>query len=184
MRDSRRGWFVASCLLLAGGLLAACTTTQLPLPTVSGSAVPSRFPVSPTPSVEALRPAPHPSVRCGLPTAAARQVVLRASDGVQLDATITGTGNRGVVLVPELGRQNLCGWWDYASFLAGRGYQTVLFDHRCTGYSGCPVGGSAAVGLIADIEAATAALRAAGASRVVLVGASQGAAEVLIAGAL
>ncbi|MBO0869579.1 MAG: hypothetical protein J2P15_13535 [Micromonosporaceae bacterium] len=184
MRHSWSGFSAVSCLLLAGTLLAACTTAQLPLPTGSGSPDPSHPPVSPTPSVEALRPAPHPSVRCGMPTAPARQVVLRASDGVQLDATIAGTGSRGVVLVPELGRQSLCGWWDYATFLAGRGYQVLLFDHRCTGYSGCPVGGSAAVGLVTDIEAATAALRAAGASRIALVGASQGGAEVLIAGAL
>jgi pimeloyl-ACP methyl ester carboxylesterase len=184
MRSSWRRPILAACLLVAGGPLASCTTSQPPLPTVSGPAVPSQPVASPTLSVEALRPAPHPSVRCGLPAAAGRQVVLRASDGVQLDATITGTGTRGVLLVPELGRQNLCGWWDYAAFLAGRGYLVLLFDHRCTGYSGCPVGGSAAAGLMADIDAATAALRAAGARRVTLVGASQGGAEVLIAGAL
>jgi pimeloyl-ACP methyl ester carboxylesterase len=105
---------------------------------------------------------------------------VRAADGVRLAAATTGAGERGVVLIPELGRRGKCGWWDFAAYLAARGYRVLLFDHRCTGESACapgPAGG----GLMSDIRGAVAGLRQQGAARIALVGASQGGSEALIA---
>ena len=99
-----------------------------------------------------------------------------------LAAYEVGTGPRGVVLVPELGSRNLCGWWTYATVLARQGIRVLLFDHQCAGESTCAAHEDAN-GLIDDIEAATAALAKDGAHRIALVGASQGGSEVVIAGA-
>jgi pimeloyl-ACP methyl ester carboxylesterase len=100
--------------------------------------------------------------------------------GAVLDAYEMGGGPRGVVLVPELGRQGMCGWWSYAGYLARAGFRVLGFDHRCTGASTCP---DPNPDLLGDIDAATRTVVADGAGRVVLVGASQGGAEVVIAGA-
>jgi pimeloyl-ACP methyl ester carboxylesterase len=113
-----------------------------------------------------------------------RPIGLRTSDGVQLAAAEAGAGARGVVLVHELGRQGMCGWWDYAAYLSTRGFHVLLFDHRCVGDSGCPAGGNDRNGLMSDIDTAGRFLRVHGARKLVLIGASQGASEVLIAGAI
>jgi pimeloyl-ACP methyl ester carboxylesterase len=117
---------------------------------------------------------------CGPPKAPGRLIRIRAADGVQLAAIEAGAGKRGVVLIPELGAAGKCGWWDYAAYLAAHGYHVLAFDHRCTGESACP-SGTAATDLISDIHGAITRLREAGAARVVLMGASRGGAEALIA---
>lgn len=119
--------------------------------------------------------------QCGPPDAPARPVTLHAAGGARLAAVEAGTGPRGVVLVPELGPAGKCGWWTYAAYLAARGYRVLLFDHRCAGESSCPAG-AAGADLMADIRSAVSRLRRDGAARVVLMGASQGGSEVLIAG--
>jgi dienelactone hydrolase len=125
----------------------------------------------------------QPAQRCGAPLTPARLVAPRTSDGVVLAAAEVGTGSRGVLLVPELGNSVLCGWWQYAVYLAGQGFHVLLFDQRCTGHSACPMSTGTDDDLILDIFAALTTLHADGAGRVVLVGASRGAAEVLISGA-
>jgi pimeloyl-ACP methyl ester carboxylesterase len=117
---------------------------------------------------------------CGPPAAPGRLIRIRAADGVQLTAIEAGAGERGVLLIPELGAAGKCGWWDYATYLAAHGYHVLAFDHRCTGESGCP-SGTAATDLIPDVRGAITRLRQAGATRVVLMGASRGGAEALIA---
>ncbi len=112
--------------------------------------------------------------------AASRLVTIRTGDGVRLAAFVAGTGSRGVLLVPEAGSAGACGWWPYAAYLASRGFRVLAFDHRCQGTSECPADGP---GLLADIATAARVLRVAGASRVALLGASQGGSEVLIAAA-
>ena len=82
----------------------------------------------------------------------------------------------------ESGPAGKCGWWEFAAYLAARGYRVLLFDHRCTGQSACGPG-AAGTGLMSDIRAAVARLHQDGAARVALVGASQGGSEALIAGA-
>ena len=121
---------------------------------------------------------------CGPPNAPGRLTTIRASDGVRLAAIEAGAGERGVVLIPELGAAGKCGWWDYAAFLAARGFRVVLFDHRCTGKSSCPPSGAAPTGLTSDIQGAVTRLRQQGATAIALLGASQGGAEALIAATL
>src|SRR5215475_15792171 len=96
---------------------------------------------------------------CGPPNAPGRLTTIRASDGVRLAAIEAGSGERGVVLIPELGPTGKCGWWDYAAYLAARGFRVVLFDHRCTGESSCPPNGTAPTGLTSDIQGAVIRLR-------------------------
>lgn len=107
-------------------------------------------------------------------------MTLTTAGGVKLAAIETGAGPRGIVLVPELGPSNGCGWWQYATYLADRGYRVLTFDHACRGDSGCPANREPDV--MADITAAANRLHADGAAKVVLMGASRGAAEVVIAG--
>src|SRR5512146_548316 len=117
---------------------------------------------------------------CGPPDAPGRLTAIRASDGVRLAAIEAGSGERGVVLIPELGGRGKCGWWDYATYLAARGFRVILFDHRCTGESSCPPAGTAPTGLTSDIQGAVTRLRQQGATAIALLGASQGGAEALI----
>ena len=121
---------------------------------------------------------------CGPPNAPGRLTTIRASDGVRLAAIEAGSGERGVVLIPELGATGKCGWWDYAAYLAARGFRVVLFDHRCTGESSCPPTGTAPTGLTSDIQGAVIRLRQRGATAIALLGASQGGAEALITATL
>jgi pimeloyl-ACP methyl ester carboxylesterase len=125
----------------------------------------------------------QPAQRCGAPDTTARLVAPRTADGTVLAAAEVGRGPRGVLLVPELGASALCGWWQYAAYLAAQGFHVLLFDQRCTGDSGCPAGTSGPDALIQDVVAATRTLHVDGAGRIVLVGASRGAAEVIVAGA-
>ncbi|SEL98574.1 alpha/beta hydrolase [Streptacidiphilus jiangxiensis] len=108
--------------------------------------------------------------------AAVRALTLRTADGVRLAALEAGSGPRGVVLVPESGGRGKCGWLPYAGVLAGLGYRVLLFDGRCQGESDCPASGGDPD---ADVAAALAALRRAGATREALLGASAGGAEAL-----
>ena len=121
---------------------------------------------------------------CGPPNAPGRLTTIHASDGVRLAAIEAGSGERGVVLIPELGATGKCGWWDYAAYLAARGFRVVLFDHRCTGESSCPPSGTAPAGLTSDIQGAVIRLRQQGATAIALLGASQGGAEALITATL
>ena len=121
---------------------------------------------------------------CGPPNAPGHLTTIRASDGVRLAAIEAGSGERGVVLIPELGAAGKCGWWDYAAYLAARGFRVVLFDHRCTGASNCPPSGTAPTGLTSDIQGAVIRLRQQGARAIALLGASQGGAEALITATL
>ena len=117
---------------------------------------------------------------CGPPDAPGQLITVRAADGVRLAAVAAGAGERGVVLIPELGQLGKCGWWDFAAYLAARGYRVLLFDHRCTGESACAPGPGGG-GLMSDIRGTVTRLRQEGAARIALVGASQGGSEALIA---
>lgn len=134
-------------------------------------------PASPTPPPSAI------AQLCGPPNGPGRMVTFRAADGARLAGIEAGSGRRGVVLVPELGSSVECGWWPFAVRLATRGFHVLLFDHRCTGASACPAG-NAGSNLMSDIRGAVTRLHRDGATKVALIGASQGASEVLIAGTL
>jgi pimeloyl-ACP methyl ester carboxylesterase len=171
----RQGAKTAATVLLIAALMAGCGQ-----PAGANAARPSpsatpRIPATPT----SLSPVTDP---CEPRDAPERPITIRAADGVRLAAATAGTGQRGVVLIPELGQAVMCGWWDYGAYLSRSGYRVLMFDHRCTGESACPAG-AASQDLMADIRGATAWIRRAGAVTVVLVGASQGASEAVIAAA-
>lgn len=169
-----RAAVVARTAVLVAALFASGCGQRSRNPPGPSAAVP----VSPT--VASLSPSPIVA-RCGPPDAPAWTFAIRTADGVQLATAEAGTGVHGVVLIHELGSRGLCGWWDYAAYLSGRGFHVLLFDHRCTGQSACPTGGSQGNGLMADIAAAIGQLRTDGAAKIVLLGGSQGASEALIA---
>lgn len=168
-------------LLVAAG----CT------PSPGGGSISAPQTPQPPPTAQSTPTAPSAAERCGGSTAASTALRIaspdtasggRSAGSAVLAAYEVGSGPRGVVLVPELGRRNLCGWWTYAVYLASHGLRVLIFDHQCTGQSTCPATSSANA-LVEDITAAAAALHRDGAQRTVLIGASQGGAEVLIAAA-
>ena len=159
--------------MLATGCAAGSSTSR-------GSSTSDKPSISP-PARSPSAAVPAVARICGPPNAPGRLITLRAADGVRLAGITTGTGPRGVVLIPELGVEGKCGWWEFAALLAAQGYRVVTFDHRCTGQSACAAG-SAGSDLMSDIRGAVTWLRQHGAARVALVGASQGASEALIAG--
>src|SRR5262245_14976358 len=118
--------------------------------------------------------------RCGPPDAAASLVHFRAADGTRLDGALVGSGRAGVVLLHEY-PNNLCGFWPYAVYLAGKGLRVLDIDLRCFGESACP--SNAKGGVVDDVAGAVAELRRRGAGSVALVGASAGASTALVAGA-
>src|SRR6266571_2112715 len=120
------------------------------------------------------------SARCGPPVAAASLIHFRATDGTRLDGALVGSGRTGVVLLHEY-PNNLCGFWPYAVYLAGKGLRVLDIDVRCFGESACPSNAKGSV--LDDVAGAVAELRRRGASSVALVGASAGASTALIAGA-
>jgi dienelactone hydrolase len=103
-------------------------------------------------------------------------VHLTASDGARIYGVEVGSGTTGVVL----GHQFLsdhCEWMDFARELARSGYRALAIDFRGNGLSH----GSNGPQLDRDIAAAVARLRADGAMRIKLVGASMGGTAVLVA---
>jgi pimeloyl-ACP methyl ester carboxylesterase len=122
----------------------------------------------------------QPAERCGAPDNPAKLVRLKTSDGLTLDGVSVGKGDLGVVLLHEY-PSDLCDWWSYANYLAGRGMRALAIDMRCLGESECGTRGKA--GAVADVRAAIDELRREGAKRVAIVGASYGGAIAVVAGA-
>jgi alpha-beta hydrolase superfamily lysophospholipase len=171
-------WLAAVALLAISACASASGPAGSPAASPARTAASSRdgsAPASATPAGAAAL--------CGGPAAPSRLVTLRTGDGVRLAGFEAGAGSRGVVLVPEAGAAaDKCGWWPYAAYLARRGFHVLAFDHRCQGASDCPAGDPSQK-LLTDIAAAVRTLRAAGAGRIALLGASQGGSEALIAAA-
>jgi hypothetical protein len=110
-----------------------------------------------------LVPLAQPSSRCGAPEVKATVLRFPAPDGTQLDGVLVG-------------------FWPYAIYLSKRGLQALAIDLRCYGESACPQADDAKSRVVDDVAGAVAALRAHGAKRVALVGASLGASTALLAG--
>jgi pimeloyl-ACP methyl ester carboxylesterase len=120
--------------------------------------------------------APAPVQRCGKSgNDPVTKVVVTTADGVHLAGARFGTGKRGVLLLPQRGA-DLCPWWDFAVSLVHNGFHVLAIDMRGTGYSE----DASTKDYTADAVAGIAELKRAGATRVVLVGASQGAATALV----
>jgi pimeloyl-ACP methyl ester carboxylesterase len=129
-----------------------------------------------------LAPLVQPSSRCGPPEVNATVLRFPAADHTQLDGVLVGSGPAGVVLLHQH-PADLCGFWPYAVYLSKRGLQALAIDLRCYGESACPQADDARSRVVDDVAGAVAALRAHGAKRVALVGASLGASTALLAGA-
>lgn len=103
---------------------------------------------------------------------------LHTSDAQRLYAIHGGTGATGVVLVPESPPGDVCGWLPYAATLERNGMRVVVVDYRGTGDS--PVQrGQSPFAYGRDLAAAVAQLRADGAKKVAVVGASFGGAVAM-----
>jgi pimeloyl-ACP methyl ester carboxylesterase len=134
------------------------------------------------PAATTLAPLVQPASRCAAPEVHATLLRFPAADGVQLDGVLVGSGPAGVVLLHEY-PADLCGFWPYAVYLSKRGLQALAIDLRCFGLSACPQSDDARSRVVDDVAGAVAALRAHGAKRIALVGASMGASTALLAGA-
>jgi pimeloyl-ACP methyl ester carboxylesterase len=165
----------------AGGAAGASAASPGPPAASAGAIPPASAGAIPAAGAGAIPAGTSPvAAACGPPGAPGRLVTVTAADRVRLTAATAGSGRRGVLLIPERGPAGLCGWWAYAARLSRSGYRVLMFDHRCTGDSGCPAG-AAGRDLMADIRGSVSWLHRAGAVSVVLMGASQGASEAVIA---
>jgi pimeloyl-ACP methyl ester carboxylesterase len=171
------GW-PGRCLGLAFAaavLAAGCSGTS----GGGGQPAPSRGQAA---TATTLAPLVQPSTRCGPPAVEATVLRFPAADGTQLDGVLMGSGPAGVVLLHQH-PADLCGFWPYAVYLSRRGLQALAIDLRCYGRSACPQADDARSRVVDDVAGAVATLRARGAKRVALVGASLGASTALLAGA-
>jgi pimeloyl-ACP methyl ester carboxylesterase len=108
-------------------------------------------------------------------------VRFRAADGTRLLGHRFGRGTTAVVLAHQ-SQGSLCEWLSYGRRLAAKGYLAFAFDFRSHGRSQLvfpPRSGR----LGGDVAAAVRYLRARGARKVFLVGASMGGVAVVVGGA-
>jgi dienelactone hydrolase len=103
-------------------------------------------------------------------------VLMKAADGATVYGVEVGTGTTGVVLAHQY-FSNHCEFMDFARELAAAGLRALTIDFR---YNGASTGGNSSR-LDLDVVAAAARLRADGATRIKLVGASMGGTAVLVA---
>jgi pimeloyl-ACP methyl ester carboxylesterase len=110
------------------------------------------------------------------------EVGFRGAGGVDLEGRVFGSGDVGVVLA-HMRPGDQSQWIEFAALLADHGYLVLTYDHRgvCPGGElGCSSGKTGDIGW-EDLAFAVELLRARGASRVVVGGASLGAMESLYA---
>jgi pimeloyl-ACP methyl ester carboxylesterase len=103
-------------------------------------------------------------------------VTMKAADGATVYGVEVGTGTTGVVLGHQYFSDH-CEFIQFARELAAAGFRALTIDFR---YNGASTGGNSSR-LDLDVAAAVARLRADGATRVKLVGASMGGTAVLVA---
>jgi dienelactone hydrolase len=119
------------------------------------------------------------------PQAGSRAVVFHSSDGTRLEGRVFGSGSVGVVL-SHMFPADQRSWWPFAATLADDGYRVLTFDFRgyCPGGDAGCSGGSKDISKISqDVAGAATYLRDAGATKVVLIGASIGGTASLVAAA-
>jgi pimeloyl-ACP methyl ester carboxylesterase len=109
------------------------------------------------------------------------EIRFRAADGLRLAGHRFGRGKTAVVFAHEA-RGGACQWIPHARALAKRGYLTIAFDFRGYGRSQTPKRGAWSR-LPADVIAAAKLSRSLGAKKVVVVGASMGGTNVVVAAA-
>jgi pimeloyl-ACP methyl ester carboxylesterase len=146
---------------------------------VSWAAVVAAIVLAPPAGGRATAPAPRPlATKCGNTFGAAvAPFWLRATDGVRLYAVEAGSGDVGIVLAHE-SPADLCGWLPYLATLT-QDHRVLAFDFRGFGDSERPAATRAFLAYGRDLRAAVARLRAEGATKVFLLGASFGGAAAL-----
>jgi len=160
----------------SGGPLASSTTTPATVPGSSGSG-----PISASISASAIPSAsrtPGPTTamgqRCGRPDVEASKETLNGPGGEQLVMFTVGSGPTVALLLHQTGRSASCGWWPYANQLAASGVRAVMLDLCNFGGSTCDVNLPWSRDYPAQVALASTRLRADGAQRLTLVGASLG----------
>jgi len=151
-----RVWPLFACLALIGG----CATGRPAVPAGSVAAS-AGAPAGPAPS------SPTGLDGC-LPAARSQVVTVRGPDAPHT-VGIAGAGHKTVILSNE-SDENLCSWLPFSRRLTALGYRVVLWDYA---------GGEPAAELLALARWA----RRSGATRIVLLGASEGAKASLVAAA-
>lgn len=106
--------------------------------------------------------------------------MFRAANGATLGGVLAGNGRVGVVLAHQ-SDGSVCQWWPFVGQFVQRGFRVLAFDFE--GYGASTTAADTTDSLTVDVRAAAARLRAAGASRIVLIGASMGGTAVLSAAA-
>lgn len=198
MKRAEIGLVAAVC----GAILAGCSGTPTSSPDggaaqSAATATPvSAPPVTMTPATGTARPTTAPPttasttpettitgrapVKHACAAAGAKEVSLRASDGVELRGLLIGDGPRGIVL----GHQNLaelCSWFPFADELGLR-YSVLALDFRGFGSSeAAPEGHETDLPL--DVIAGIRYLQAHGARRIAVGGASMGGTAAVVAAA-
>lgn len=157
MRGGRSWWRQLSLAPLLALALAGCGVT--------GDAADGT-------RTSAATPTPQATATLAVPT---RAVTFITPDGLRLGGTIYGGGTVGVALSHQSdGTQNQ--WRGFARQLAAHGYMALAFDFRGRNTSEGPADVSKED---VDLRAAIRFLRAQGATRIVLIGASLGGAVTL-----
>ena len=152
--------------------LVALLTSVLLLAACAGRGGEPANPASPT---ELAVPTPIPLDRaCTVEVPSGiEQRVLPAADGSLINTGWLGSGDTTAVLLHQTDGYGLCGFLFYADYLSRRGVHVVAMDLCGYGQSFCvekPLADDPA----GQVKVVTDAVRAAGATRVVLVGASMG----------
>jgi len=116
--------------------------------------------------------APPPATATASARVVARQVNIPADGGATLIGHVYGSGRTAVVL-SNMGDNDPALWDDFAPLLAARGYTVLTYSYR---YAPRRSGFTAAMAndTVADLRGAIAFITQAGASRLVLIGASLG----------
>src|SRR5215471_6500519 len=114
-RQMRHAIAVLVIAVTAGGCGAGQASSRPAAPAATASS-------SSSPPAPVAAPSGPVGTLCGLPDAPGRLTTIKATDGVRLSAIQIGAGPRGVVLIPELGMEGKCGWWQYAASLAAHGF--------------------------------------------------------------
>lgn len=176
--DVRKTWLVIVALALVAG--ACGGSDEEPSATATGPTAPAES-ASPSPT-EAAEVSSFPELSREELIAMSTPVRVRAADGVRIAGRLFGKGDVGVVL-SHMGAGDQSQWLELAGQLAEEGYVVLTFDRRgsCPGGElGCSTGTDHGDGW-KDLAALVDEVRAAGAERVVVGGASLGAMESLYA---
>ena len=144
------------------------------LATLAAGAAAAAQKATPTP-LRLLEPCVTKTERRGI-------VRFRAPDRTRLIGVMLGSGPNVVVLAHQGGGGapgDLCAWIPYARQLRATGYRVLVFDHRAHGSSCVPRAVQRYTAVDLDVVGAVRLVRARGARRVVLGGASLGGAAVI-----